>query len=90
MHAVPRKGVKRPMTGSVRLDSKHINQHDMQRGPIEANKVSYDIELKNHDFDTQVKRHEDAGLASKLSHGIRVICESPLFISELVPIVIWM
>ena len=26
---------------------------------IEANNASYDIELKNQDFDTQVERHEE-------------------------------
>ena len=26
---------------------------------IEANKASYDMELKNQDFETQVKRHEE-------------------------------
>ena len=26
---------------------------------IEANKSSYDIELKNHDFETEVERHEE-------------------------------
>ena len=26
---------------------------------IEANKASYDIELKNRDFETQAERHED-------------------------------
>ena len=26
---------------------------------IEANKASYDMELKNQDFETQVERHEE-------------------------------
>ena len=34
---------------------------------IEANKASYDMELKNHDFETQVKRHEEE---SKVEEGV--------------------
>ena len=29
---------------------------------IEANKVSYDIELKNRDFETQFERHEEISI----------------------------
>ena len=34
---------------------------------IEANKDSYDIELKNQDFETQVERHEEI---SKFEEGV--------------------
>ena len=34
---------------------------------IEANNVSYDIELKNQDFETQVERHEEI---SKFEAGL--------------------
>jgi hypothetical protein len=34
---------------------------------IEANKASYDIELKNRDFETQVERHEKI---SKFEAGV--------------------
>ena len=29
---------------------------------IEANNASYDIELKNRDFETQVERHEEISI----------------------------
>ena len=34
---------------------------------IEANNASYDMELKNHDFETQVERHEEI---SKFKEGL--------------------
>ena len=34
---------------------------------IEANNASYDIELKNPDFETQVERHEEL---SKFEEGV--------------------
>ena len=34
---------------------------------IEANKASYDIELKNQGFETQVERHEEI---TKLEEGV--------------------
>ena len=34
---------------------------------IEANNASYDIELKNQDFETQVERHEEI---SKFEEGL--------------------
>ena len=34
---------------------------------IEANNVTYDMELKNQDFDTQVERHEEI---SKFEEGL--------------------
>ena len=34
---------------------------------IEARNASYDIELKNQDFETQVERHEEI---SKLEEGV--------------------
>ena len=34
---------------------------------IEANNASYDMELKNQDFETQVERHEEIG---KLEQGV--------------------
>ena len=34
---------------------------------IEANNASYDMELKNQDFETQVERHEDI---PKLEEGV--------------------
>ena len=37
---------------------------------IEANKASYDIELKNRDFETQVERHEEI---SKSEEGVEKI-----------------
>jgi hypothetical protein len=35
--------------------------------PIEANNISYDMELKNHDFETQVERHEEI---TKFEEGV--------------------
>ena len=34
---------------------------------IEPNNATYDMELKNQDFDTQVERHEEIG---KLEEGV--------------------
>ena len=34
---------------------------------FEANNASYDMELKNQDFETQVERHEEIG---KLEEGV--------------------
>ena len=34
---------------------------------FEANNATYDMELKNQDFDTQVERHEEIG---KLEEGV--------------------
>ena len=82
------------MTGSMQLDSKHINQHDMQRGPIGLSQTWIDEYLETYKRMTRETAERSkilhAGLARKLSHGIRMICESPEFISELLPIAIWM
>ena len=35
---------------------------------VEANKASYDVELKTQDFETQVKRHDDT---RNLDEGVK-------------------